>query len=104
LRRNEPKESISSLQKGLKSKYSERKTDEVKAWLGMACVRNGDYIQSMKICRDVIRSDPDFAKGHSCLGLSYLGLDDKVSALEQYKMLKTLDKDLANHLFRSMCP
>lgn len=33
------------------------------------------------------------------LGMAYLELGDKGSALEEYKILKDLDKDLANKLF-----
>jgi len=36
---------------------------------------------------------------HYGLGLIYLILDDKGSAFEVYKILKELDRDLANKLF-----
>ena len=37
---------------------------------------------------------------HYGLGLVYLMIDDKDSALEEYKILKDLDKDLASKLLK----
>jgi len=42
---------------------------------------------------------PDFAEAHCMLGLAYLMTDNKGSALEEYKILKTLDAEQANKLF-----
>jgi len=36
---------------------------------------------------------------HYGLGLAYLGLNNKSSALDQYEILKKLDTELANGLF-----
>ncbi len=36
---------------------------------------------------------------HCNLGITYLAAGDKSSALEEYKILKTLDAKLANKLF-----
>jgi tetratricopeptide (TPR) repeat protein len=43
---------------------------------------------------------PDFAEAHYNLGVAYLETGDKGSALEEYKILKTLDVELANKLFK----
>ena len=42
--------------------------------------------------------DPDFARAHYFLGLTYSAMRDKASAFEEYKILKTLDKELADDL------
>ena len=41
----------------------------------------------------------DLAEAHYDLALDYLFLGDKGSALEDYKILKDLDKEKANKLF-----
>jgi lipoprotein NlpI len=46
-----------------------------------------------------LRIDPDYAKAHNNLGLAYFLLNDRSSALEEYKILKELDTELANLLF-----
>ena len=42
------------------------------------------------------------ARVHISLGLAYLGLNDRGSAVEQYKILKKLDTELANKLFNAI--
>jgi len=42
------------------------------------------------------------AEAHFNLGLGYLIFKNTGAALEEYKILKTLDKDLANKLFNSI--
>jgi tetratricopeptide (TPR) repeat protein len=48
--------------------------------------------------KQAINIKPDYVEAHYGLGLSYLILDDKVSALGQYKILKTLDPKEADSL------
>ena len=42
---------------------------------------------------------PDYAEAHYGLGVVYVAIKDRDSALEQYKILKKLDTELANELF-----
>jgi tetratricopeptide (TPR) repeat protein len=49
--------------------------------------------------RQAIRLKPSLAEAHLNLGMSYLRLGDKGSAIEEYKILKGLDRELANRLF-----
>jgi Tfp pilus assembly protein PilF len=56
--------------------------------------------EAVKSFKYAIRINPSFAEAHYGLGLAYLLLEDKGSALEQYKILKKLDTDLANQLFK----
>ena len=53
----------------------------------------------MEAFKQAIQLQPDLALAHFGLGESYLLLGDKSSALEEYKILKTLDQNLANELF-----
>ena len=58
-----------------------------------------DAIESFK---QAIRIDPDDADAHYNLGIAYLGLNDRGSAMEQYKILKKLDTEKANDLFNEI--
>jgi Flp pilus assembly protein TadD len=49
--------------------------------------------------RQAIRLKPALARAHLNLGMIYLKMGDRASALEEYKTLKDLDKDQANKLF-----
>ena len=69
---------------------------------GVSCGILDRYREAVEAFKQVIRIDPDDAKAHRHLGIAYLNLGDKGSALEQYKILKTLDKELANELFNSI--
>ena len=57
---------------------------------------NKEAIESFK---QAIRLDPDDAKAHYNLGVIYVHLNDRDSALVQYEILKKLDSGLANKLF-----
>jgi tetratricopeptide (TPR) repeat protein len=58
--------------------------------------RYGEAIEALK---QAIRIKPDFPEAHYSLGVTYCIIGDKGSALDQYKILKNLDNDLANRLF-----
>jgi tetratricopeptide (TPR) repeat protein len=45
---------------------------------------------------------PDYAEAHYGLGKTYVQIGNRDSALEQYKILKTLDEKLANELLGIM--
>jgi len=49
--------------------------------------------------KQAIRIKPDYAEAHCILGVTYLMTGDKGSALEEYKILKTVNAELANKLF-----
>ena len=49
--------------------------------------------------KQTIRIDPNDVYVQFNLGVSYLQIGDKNSALDEYKNLKELDIDLANKLF-----
>ena len=58
-----------------------------------------DAIEAWK---QVIRIDPNNATAHVNLGNAYVCLNDRGSALEQHKILKSIDPELANDLFNSI--
>ena len=55
--------------------------------------------KEIKACKQAIRLNPDDAETHYNLGNAYHQLNDRDSALEQYKILKKLDTELANTLY-----
>ena len=42
---------------------------------------------------------PDYGEAHYNLGIAYMGVGKKQAALEQFKILKNLDRDFADKLF-----
>ena len=68
--------------------------------LGLSYYNSGKYKEAIEAYKQAIRIDPDYALAHYNLGLVYvIILNDRGSALEQYKILKSLDSELANELF-----
>jgi tetratricopeptide (TPR) repeat protein len=67
--------------------------------LGLAYAGNGYWNKAMESYKETIRIKPDYAEAHCGRGLAYLSIGDRGSALEEYKILKDLDKELANKLF-----
>jgi len=53
---------------------------------------------------EAIRVDPDFAPAHYAIGNAFLQRGDKAGALEEYKILKKLDENLADNLFTRIYP
>ncbi len=68
--------------------------------LGIAYGKSGMHKEAIEVCKQAVWINPDFAKAHYCLGIIYVSLNDKGSALEQYEILKSLDSELANKLFK----
>ena len=59
----------------------------------------GRYNEAIEAFKQAIRINPDDAIAHFNLGFTYLILKNTGAAFEQYKILKTLDKEEANKLF-----
>lgn len=67
--------------------------------LGVTYGKSGMFREEKEAYKKAIRIQPDYAKAHYYLGVIYLILNDRGSAIEEYKILKTLDPKLANELF-----
>jgi tetratricopeptide (TPR) repeat protein len=63
------------------------------------CPRKLSNQKAIQTYKEAIRIKPDDAVTHYNLGLTYLDLGDSGSALDEYKILKGLDQELANKLF-----
>jgi tetratricopeptide (TPR) repeat protein len=57
------------------------------------------YKEAIEALKIAIKRNPDYAMSYYNLGLIYNLSNDKVSALEQYEILKSLVPELANKLF-----
>lgn len=62
-------------------------------------MKKEDYEKDIQRLQEAIRIKPDFAEAHCSLGVAYYGVGDRGSAMDEYKILKDLNKDLANKLF-----
>jgi tetratricopeptide (TPR) repeat protein len=68
--------------------------------LGIAYGGLGKSRQETEALKQAIRVDPDFAPAHYNMGIIYLNNGDKAAALEEYKILKVLDRNMAETLFK----
>jgi len=59
----------------------------------------GMYREAFEAFKQAIRIKPDYAEAHYSLGVTYLIVNDRGSALEEYKILKDLDPQKAIELF-----
>jgi Flp pilus assembly protein TadD len=78
-------------------------------YLASSLVKRGQYEKGIEIFKQggaeykqAIRLKPDDARAHLGLGMSYLIQGDRGAALEEYKILQTLDKERANVLFNAI--
>lgn len=67
--------------------------------LGIAYGHLSLYQEALEALKQAIRINPDDPQAHYSIGIVFLSLDDRNSALQEYKILKELDLDIANRLF-----
>jgi tetratricopeptide (TPR) repeat protein len=70
--------------------------------LGVIYGKLGMNKEAIEALKQAIRINPDYADAHYNLGFAYLMLNDENSALEEYKILKDLDTEFANRLFKEI--
>ena len=68
-------------------------------FLGLSNDRIYKHKVARKCYQKAISIDPNYARAHYKLGATYRHLNDRGSAMEQYKILKKLNTRLANDLF-----
>ena len=67
--------------------------------LGAAYNQTGRYQEAIDSYKQAVLIKPGLPEAHLNLGMTYLRVGDRGSALEEYKILKDIDKELANRLF-----
>jgi tetratricopeptide (TPR) repeat protein len=67
--------------------------------LGAAYNQMGRYEEAIDSFKRALVLKPLMPEGHLNLGMTYLKMGNKGSAIEEYKILKDLDKEMANRLF-----
>jgi tetratricopeptide (TPR) repeat protein len=70
--------------------------------LGVALVVQGKIQEAIAHFAKAVQAKPDYAEAHINLGFGYLTIGDKVSALEEYKVLKKLNPYLADQLYQKI--
>ncbi|MCK5507587.1 MAG: tetratricopeptide repeat protein, partial [Desulfobacterales bacterium] len=73
---------------------------EVQYGLGFSYAKLHLHEEAITALRQAIQARPDYAEAHHILGFMYLIPGNRNAALEQYKILDGLDKDLADELFK----
>lgn len=72
--------------------------------LGLAYDKLGSKQEAAESFRQAIRLKPDYADAHYNLAVNYIGQQDRGRALDEYKILKDLDSDMAAKVFKLIYP
>jgi tetratricopeptide (TPR) repeat protein len=72
--------------------------------LGILYGMSGKHQEAIDAFKQTIRIRPDDASAHFALGLNYILKGNKSSALDEYKILKNLNKERANLLYNMIYP
>jgi tetratricopeptide (TPR) repeat protein len=67
--------------------------------MGAAYHQMGRFEEAIASYKEAIKIKPNLPEAYLNLGMTYLKLGDRGSALDEYKILKDLDKEMANKLF-----
>ena len=62
----------------------------------------GNYRDQKSAYKKAIRINPDFAPAHYAIGQAFLQQGDKAAALDEYKILRKLDDEIAEKLFEKI--
>jgi Flp pilus assembly protein TadD len=75
---------------------------EVYSNLGNILSEQGRIEEAITHYAEALRIKPDYAEAHFSLGLTYLMIGNRDSAMEEYKILKTINRDMANTLLQKI--
>lgn len=80
------------------------KSDYVEAYgnLAMLYFNGGRYSEAINACERALKINPDDAYIHYVMGLVYVDLSYKDTALIEYQLLADIDAELASHLLRAI--
>ena len=67
--------------------------------LGWAYSQLEEYVLASDALIKAVKLQPDYTYAHYSLGMTYLVQGDRNAALDEYKILMDLDKEIANQLF-----
>jgi tetratricopeptide (TPR) repeat protein len=70
--------------------------------LGRMFANNDRWPEAIDAYKQAIKIKPDLAEAYYNLGLAYLAIGDKNSALAQYNILKSMNSQFADNLFREI--
>jgi Flp pilus assembly protein TadD len=70
--------------------------------LGIVYAKFDRGTEAIDAFKQAIKIKPDYAEAHKNLGYAYLTIGDKNSALAEYNILKSLNSELANNLFKEI--
>jgi tetratricopeptide (TPR) repeat protein len=70
--------------------------------LGVSYGRLARWPQAIDACKNAVRIKPAYAEAHANLGSAYLAIGDKNSALAEYNILRSLNLQFANDLFKEI--
>jgi len=76
--------------------------DEAHKNLGIAYLYTGQFQDAIERLKEAIRIDPNKPLPHKLLGLAYLATYERENAMDQYVILKTLDKEMAEDLNKAL--
>ena len=70
--------------------------------MGLVYAKLGQPLDEVKAYKEAIRVEPEYVSAHFNLGTAMLQKGDKTGALDEYKILKILDKEAADNLFNKI--
>ena len=76
-------------------------SSEAQYGLGFVAFRMGRHRDAAEAFKRAIQISPDMAKAHYGLALAYQQLEDAKGVIEEYRLLQTLDRELARQLARA---
>ena len=73
---------------------------EAHYYLGVTFGNSGKYQEAIEPLKQATRLIPNYVDAQFMLGCVYVAIKDRDSALEQYRILKRLNSELANELLK----